>query len=87
MATVAPRPALPLFWFPINVRSPSSEFPLVIKIEQGASMCKQKQVIGSVPDSEKIHHLLKAGMVTGALIFYWEHQRNSHSTTRNHSKV
>lgn len=64
MATVAPRPALPLFWFPINVRSPSSEFPLVIKIEQGASMCKQEQVVDSVPDCEKIHHLLKAGMVT-----------------------
>ena len=67
MATVAPRPALPLFWFLINVRSPSSEFPLVIKIEQGASMCKQEQVVVfQFLIVKKIHHLLKAGM---ALIF------------------
>ena len=70
MATVAPRPALPLFWFLINVRSPSSEFPLVIKIEQGASMCKQEQVVVfQFLIVKNIHHLLKAGMVTGALIF------------------
>ena len=89
MATGAPRPALPLFWFPINVRSPSSEFPLVIKIEQGASMCKQEQVVVfQFLIVKKIHHLLKAGMVGDwSTDFSGEDQRNSHSTTRNHSKV
>ena len=49
-----PGPALPLFLFPINVRSPSSEPPLVVTIKHAANMCKQEESIDSGCDGEKI---------------------------------